>query len=91
MSITYPDVTGTNKIGYDVTIGVGDLVTGRDSFGRLIVGSVIATHPYHPTVTVDGIEVHASGEIRSTRSTVRVDSILTHVRAPRHVGQRVGS
>lgn len=86
-SITYPSVTGPTSHGAVTTVAVGDLVTGRDGIGRLVVGTVIATHPHYPSLTVDGIEVGPGGDIASARSTVHLDRVLTHERKPVRLGQ----
>lgn len=85
--ITYPNVTGRNVSGVESTYAVGDLVTGKDPHGRLVVGKIIATHPHYPSLTVEGVECEA-GNVHKARAVVHVSKVLTHVRAPRSIGQR---
>lgn len=86
-SITYPDVTGPRKNGTVITVGVGDIVTGYTEADRLVTGSVIATHSYYPTLTIDGITGYGD-EIVSGRFTLHLSKVLTHVRMSVSVGQR---
>lgn len=88
MTTFYSPVTGPVKNGQQTTIAPGDMVTGHDTSGQLVTGTVIATHPYYPHVVIDGIGGYG-GDIFAGRFTVHFDKVLTHLRAPVAVGQRV--
>jgi hypothetical protein len=87
MTTFYSPVTGPVKNGSQTTIAPGDMVTAHDTSGQLVTGTVIATHPHYPSLTIDGIGGFG-GDIFAGRFTVHVDKVLTHLRQPVHIGQR---
>lgn len=86
-SITYPDVTGPDKHGIEITVRVGDLVTGYTPNGDLIAGRVVATHPYYPSATLYGAELSGDG-VTERRADVHLTGVLTHIRPERSVYTR---
>jgi hypothetical protein len=87
MTTFYAPVTGPVKSGAQTTIAPGDMVTAHDTSGQLVTGTVIATHPYYPSVVIDGIGGFG-GDIYAGRFSVHVSKVLTHLRQPQHIGQR---
>ncbi len=86
-SITYPDVTGKDKAGRDLTLRVGDIVTGYTENGDLVSGRVVATHPHYPSVTLYGVEMDPEG-VTERRADVHLSGVLTHIRPERSVYPR---
>lgn len=86
-SITYPDVTGTDRSGRELTLRVGDIVTGYTENGDLVSGRVVATHPYYPSVTLYGAEMNADG-VTERRADVHLTGVLTYIRPERSVYPR---
>lgn len=77
-SITYPTVSGPDTNGVKVSVAVGDYLTGHTFAGRLVSGRVIATHPYYPSVVIDGVEFRDGEAIPGIRASVLVRDVLTH-------------
>lgn len=77
-SITYPTVSGSDTNGAHIAVAVGDYLTARTHAGRLVSGRVIATHPYYPSVTIDGVEFRDAQVIPNVRASVLVRDVLTH-------------
>lgn len=80
MASFYGPVTGPQQDGTTVTVEVGDIVTGTDVFGRYMSGKVIATHPYYPSVYVDGI---STGQTPG-RFNVHLRCVTRVVKRPTH-------
>lgn len=86
-SITYPDVTGTDRSGRELRLRVGDIVTGYTPNGDLVSGRVVATHQHYPSVTLYGAEMSAEG-VTERRADVHLSGVLTHIRPERSVYPR---
>ena len=74
----YGPVSGNIRSGEAVSVRPGDIVTGLDVWERKVSGRVIATHPYYPSVTIDGLHFTA-GEPTPGRFTIhlsQVDSVV---------------
>lgn len=75
----YPAVSGNIRNGSWTVLAVGDMISGYTYGGKLVTGRVIATHPYYPSVTVEGISGYGE-QIRRSRWSVEVKDVLTSIR-----------
>lgn len=79
MDSFYGPVTGKIKSGDTVSVRPGDHITGTDVWGKEVSGKVFATHPYYPSVTIDGLGGVDEHEFREGRYTVYLSAIDTVV------------
>lgn len=72
----YPVIFGRLSNGREVEIETGAIGIGHTLLGRVIRGVVIATHPYYPSVTLQGHTID-SGPRETLRADIHVSALIS--------------